>query len=357
MSLLTKNDTIQTKGGRSSTPGAETPRLAIIGCGAITESFHLPALIPLRSCLSRFVLIDPNEKRLRSVAAKFDVRDWTTDYRTALEDLDGVVIATPPQTHHAITLDCLRSGVHVMCEKPLSASADEAQEMTQEAERQNVTLAVNHTRRLFPMNVEIKQMLRDGTLGPLKKIEYVDGEPFTWSSQTGFHFRPGEHRGVLYDRGIHALDLICWWLGAKPTLISSKNDSYGGPEGVAIINLEHEGCQIKLQLSWLTRLSNTYSLVGQRQSVHGGIEEFNRASMNASNGKHKSLRFQSNIKTYDELGKQLQINFIDVLRGKASPLVAGNDVIHSLQLMEECYRSASRFELPWLQSLEDSHGE
>ncbi len=334
---------------RNPTPGS-APCLALIGCGAIAEIYHLPALAKHPAVLENLVLVDNNTKRLQELAAKFQIRKTAQDYHTILPTVDGVIIAVPHHLHCAIALDFLRQGVPVLCEKPLAEAPSEAQSMVAQARQSNVALAVNHTRRLFPAYAKIKELLSDGVIGNLLSISYVDGEPFTWPTASGFYFKKATPTGVLLDRGIHGLDTICWWLGGKPTLLSSENDSFGGFEGTARIKLLHNNCAIELRLSWLTRLQNRYRIVGELGQIEGGIEEWDNVTIQYHSGKTVKMKLGSTERVYNDFGHKMLTNFIDVITKGVKPLVPADEVLMPIELIDECYQRARRFAMPWLEN-------
>lgn len=324
------------------------PRIALIGCGAIADVYHLPALAKHQDVLNQLVLVDTSEARLSELSRKFGVRETVQDYRTLLKEVDGVIIAVPHHLHHRITMEFLAEGVPVLCEKPLAELPSEAYEMVELSQKTGTPLAVNHTRRLFPAYIQIKEILQRNVLGKLKSIQYVDGNPFTWPSASGFYFKKASPTGVLLDRGVHSLDLLCWWLGAKPTLISSENDSFGGFEGTSLVKLQHQDCAIEVKLSWLTRLRNRYSIVGELGKIEGGIEEWDAVTIQYNNGKTAKSSFRTPERDYSDFGGRMIANFIDVIQNGAAPTVPAAEVIPSIELIDECYKKVKRFEMPWL---------
>lgn len=328
----------------------------MIGCGAIAECFHLPALLEVCPALGNVVLVDRNETRLRELTTRFGVGDYATDYRQIAGDIDGAIVAVPPALHHPISMELLSQGVHVLCEKPLAETAAEARQMVAAAEESRVALCVNQTRRLFPAYAHIRRLLSQGALGELISIRYQDGVEFAWPAVSRFHFAKASH-GVLAERGIHALDVLCWWLGVKPALVSSRNDSFGGPEGTALINMQHQDCAVELKLSWLTRLDNRFTIVGKLGTIEGDIEGWSSVRINYPDGKSSRAKLKCPEKEYTDFGRKMLANFVDVVTKGADPLVPGYSVLPAIELMEECYAAATRFRMPWFDPLETLHVE
>jgi len=331
----------------------------MIGCGAIAEAYYLPALKQHAGMLRQVVLVDPDVRRARALAAMLSGIDarCAESHEKVWNDIDAAIVATPPRAHAGIALPLLARGVHVLCEKPLADSAADATAMIARAAQSRVCLFVNQTRRSYPALKRVKDLLTSGAIGECVTIEHREGYRFAWPSVSGWHFARGNSaRGVLLDQGVHALDAICWWLGGKPRVVSCRTDSFGGPEGAADVALQFEACAISLSLSWLSQLSNTYRIVGTRGAIEGSIADFCRFTIVDGRGRIKRVKTGPARWDYHDLFHLFLANFFDAVEGYAAPLVPGTAVLPAIQLMDECYRSASRMAMPWLETLPELHG-
>lgn len=238
---------------KSLASSASPPRIALIGCGAIAENYYLPALARGSRILDALTLVDRDIDRARKLATSFSVKNCLADYREALNEVDGAIIALPTHLHHPISMEFLSRGLPVLCEKPLAESADKAKEMVEQARKTGTVLTTNYLQRLWPQFARVKELLANRSLGQPLAIKYFVGEVFDWPTVSGFYFNSARSAaGVLRDRGAHVFDQICWWLGGKPKLMSSQNDSFGGGEAVAYIQFEHGRCVGEVKLSWLS---------------------------------------------------------------------------------------------------------
>src|SRR6267142_4599330 len=122
---------------------ATAPAVAVIGCGAIARSAHVPALALRDAVRQRTVLVDQDIGRASALAREFGIATTAVDYRDVLSTVQGAVIALPHHLHFPVALDCLRAGVHVLCEKPLATTAAEAAQLVAASKRARVGLAVN----------------------------------------------------------------------------------------------------------------------------------------------------------------------------------------------------------------------
>jgi predicted dehydrogenase len=324
------------------------PVLAIIGCGAITESFYLPTLQQYPELLGRLILVDANLERVRKLAAQVHVANLVSDYRDIVGSVDGVIVAVPHYLHYSISTDFLAAGAHVLCEKPLAETGAEAREMIRLAKENSVTISVNHGRRLFPSSQKVKQLLLAGEIGKPLTIRYLDGDVFKWPTFSGFYFDSKlSNKGVLLDIGAHVLDLICWWLGGKPRLVSSENDSFGGCEAVASILFEYEECKGEIRLSRLAKLPNYFEIRGDRGSIEGGTYNWKKIIVTSKQGKRKEIRLSPREGHSFDFGRQLIGNFLDVLRERGQPLIPATQILNSVDLLEEAYSMSKRFSMPW----------
>lgn len=321
-------------------------RLGVIGCGAIAEIYHLPALEGIACAVGNTVLADPNPARLAAMGGKFCVAECVEDFRELEGKVDGVIVATPPTTHYEICKWFLERGIDVLCEKPLTESLVEAEELVRIANETGAHLAVNQTRRFFPTYQKIRELLGEGVLGDLRSIVYHDGEEFDWPAASPFHFSAGA-KGAWSDTGVHLLDTVCYWLDATPHLIQSLNDSHGGPEAVATVRLRHQQCDIEIKVSRLGRLMNGFRIVGSLGSIEAPAEEFSEVRVKLNSGETKVHRCGSRKLTYVDFATPLLENFIAVVRGKAKPIVSGESTLGTIQLLEEAYEKSQTFRMPW----------
>jgi len=326
-----------------------SPRIALIGCGAIAEAYYLPALARHPSVLEALTLVDQNIDRARKIAAKFGIKQCLADYREVLEKVDGVIIALPTHLHHPVSMEFLSRGVPVLCEKPLAESADKAREMIELAHRMGTALATNYSQRLWSQFAKVKEIIVSRSLGEPVSIKYYVGEIFNWPTVSGFYFNSaGSGRGVLLDRGAHVLDHICWWLGGKPKVISSQNDSFGGGEAVAHVQFRHNKCVGEVKLSWLSSFPCKFVVEFEQGSIEGEVSY--PQSVLVKTGSNPAKRVKLKSESWSALGYRIVANFIRVISNDEKPLVPGSDVLDSITMVDECYTTATRFEMPWYES-------
>lgn len=326
---------------------AAGPAIALVGCGAISENLHIPALSKHPDLIRSLILVDRDLARAEAIRAKLGAAEAVSDYREVIGRVQGAIIATPHHLHYPITMDFVRAGVHVLCEKPLAETTAQVDEIVQAAAANKVQVAVNHTRRLWRAFAEVQKLIASGELGEIQEITYELGEPFQWPAATGTYFGvKAGGRGVLFDTGAHIVDLVCWWMGGQPEVVDYSDDSHGGTEAVACIKLRRGSTTAFIKLSWLTKLRNTYKVVGTRGSVEGGIYEWSSFTRYDARGKAKKVRCDK-TRVLQDFFDMLIANFGAVVAGSEHPIVTAADARASTAVIAECYARRSKFAEPW----------
>lgn len=321
-------------------------RMGVIGCGAIAELYHLPALVAHPQTAASIALADPNSTRLAAMKQQFGAAHAVKDYRELVGKVDAVIVATPPHLHYSAAKWFLEQGIHVLCEKPLTESISEARELVEAGEKSGAKLAVNQTRRFFPTYQKIRELIAAGTLGKIESIKYHDGVEFNWPAASPHHFQLGA-KGAWSDTGVHLLDSVCYWLDAKPTLVRSQNDSFGGPEAMATVNLEHQGCQIEIKVSRLGKLMNGFQITGSLGSIAADAEDWDEFTVLFKDGRQKRYKCASNRLTYGDFAKPTIANLVQVVNGEAEPFVSGRSTLATIELLEQAMNAAKSYPMNW----------
>ena len=202
--------------------------IAIIGCGRIANGAHFPALSRIEDVRIKYACDLIIEKAQKAKEKYPKIEQVITDYQIALtdEEVEAVLVLTPNYTHYTVTMDALRAGKHVFCEKPITVNYALSLEMAEEAKKRGLTLNIGVCNR-YQRSVELlREMMDEGKFGKpyhvvcsfrhCRSIPGLGGA-FTTKSESG--------GGVLIDWGIHFLDLILYILGS-PALESVTCDTY-----------------------------------------------------------------------------------------------------------------------------------
>jgi predicted dehydrogenase len=174
-------------------------RTAVIGAGSLGSQHARIHSVLATEGSSQFVAVcDINEETARSVSAQRNT-DWTTDWRTLVGNVDAVSLAAPTEVHCEIACGLLEKGVHVLVEKPISRTLDEADLMIDAAQRGGAVLQIGHLERFNPAMVALRPHVRNPVYFEIHRI----GE-FTARSLD---------IDVVLDLMIHDLDIVQWLVG------------------------------------------------------------------------------------------------------------------------------------------------
>lgn len=190
--------------------------IGVIGCGRIANNAHFPAFANMDNIRVKYAC-DIIIEKARAVQEKYSfVENITEDYKVVLADkeVEAVWVLTPNYAHYTITMDALKAGKHVMCEKPITVNYPLSVEMAEEADKQGKILNIGVCNRYHKSVEMLREMNEQGKFGKLYHV-YCSfrncrcipglGGPFTTKEQSG--------GGVLIDWGVHFFDLILYVLG------------------------------------------------------------------------------------------------------------------------------------------------
>jgi predicted dehydrogenase len=223
---------------------AESPvKIGVIGCG-----YWGPQLIRNFSELSEAQLVgvaDRRPARLDYVRSRYDRVLAVPDHETLLaSDIDAVVVATPIHTHYALAKEAILAGKHVLVEKPLAASVEEALDLVSLAAERGLTLMVGHTFLYNPAVTELRRMVRSRELG---RVFYVDAARLNLGL-----FHPLVN--VMWDLAPHDISILTDVLGEAPVAVSARGSCCVRPgvHDVAYLSLTFpSGVGAQIHVSWL----------------------------------------------------------------------------------------------------------
>jgi predicted dehydrogenase len=213
--------------------------------------------------VKRIVACDVLSPRLELISRRFPAVTPTTRYDDLLADptVDAVVIATPISTHYRLAAAALLAGKHVMVEKPLAATSEQAASLIELAERLGLVLMPGHTFLYSPPVVMIQSLIAGGEVGDIYFIS-------TSRVNLGLH-QPDV--SVAWDLGPHDFSILRHWLEETPARVSALARGCIIPSvpDVAFVDLEYNsGTVAHVELSWLapSKLRRT-TIVGSRKMI------------------------------------------------------------------------------------------
>ena len=190
--------------------------IAVIGCGRIAKNAHFPALAKMENVRVKYACDILPEKAEKLKEEYPFIENVISDYKIALADpeVDAVFVLTPNFAHYTVTMDALRAGKHVFCEKPITVNYALSREMAQEAEKQGRILNIGVCNRYHKSVEMLEELNRQGRFGNIYHV-YCSFRSFRSIPGLGGAFTTKEQSGggVLIDWGVHFLDLILYILG------------------------------------------------------------------------------------------------------------------------------------------------
>ena len=259
--------------------------IGIIGCGKITQVRHAPECEKNPS-VTIAGFFDRVPERAGAMSKQYGGKVYGA-YEEMLQDpdVDAVIVCTANATHAEISVAALKAGKHVLCEKPVAISVEEAERIGQEVERSGKLFMVAQNQRFDRVNRKAKELLQAHAIGDVItfRSEFCHGGPEQWSIDTtnSMYTRKNEtFLGALGDVGIHKIDLMRWMLEDEMTEVSAsvntlqKRDSSGKllevDDNAVIVTRTQKGSQGTIFASWTNygRCESSAIVFGTTGTMH-----------------------------------------------------------------------------------------
>lgn len=204
-------------------------RWGVIGPGRIAHAFGQALAVVPEACL--YAVASTNLERGKSFAQQYGAEKVYTDYASLIADpaVEGIYIANPHRYHFEVARQCLAAGKPVLCEKPLTVTAREAQALITLAGERQVFLMEAVWSRFQPVWLHVKRWLREGQIGTIEQlVSHFCGR--VARNVDDRLLNPELAGGVLLDMGIYNLTLSKYVMGCAPDSVTA--DVVVGPTGV-----------------------------------------------------------------------------------------------------------------------------
>ncbi|MFD1362079.1 Gfo/Idh/MocA family protein [Lentibacillus salinarum] len=195
-------------------------RIAVIGCGSIAKNRHLPEHHN-NPHVEIVAVCDHREERVQETASLYQVKAYT-DYEKllAVEELDAVSICLPNYLHSPVSVAALNAGCHVLCEKPMATSREEADQMIEAANKKKKKLMIGHNQRFVSSHQRAKELIDRGEAGKIYSFRttFGHGGPESWSAdgaRSWFFKKDKAFIGAMGDLGVHKADLMRYLLNEE----------------------------------------------------------------------------------------------------------------------------------------------
>lgn len=359
----------------------ETLRIGIIGCGFIANGKHLPSLARLKPTVQLVAFCDILTERAEAAKNTYGDKDAyvTDDYRRVLEDksIDVVHICTPNATHCEIACAAFEAGKHVLCEKPMAITGEEARKMVAAAKKSGKKFTVGYQNRFRDDSLYLRKMVDNGRLGD---IYY--GQAFalrrrcvpTWGV---FMDKEKQGGGPLIDLGTHALDLTLWYMGnyevesVTGSVFYKMADQFEGnlcgpwdpkkyeveDSAFGFIKMKN-GATINLQAAWVLNIKEPREACTMLCGTNGGAEMtmhdgFYNCDINYADGGrlvNATVNFNDKIilgpsMPLDDAGTREARQWINCILNDTDPVVLPEQALCVTEVLEAIYKSGETGEM------------
>ncbi|OOV74744.1 MULTISPECIES: Gfo/Idh/MocA family protein [Mammaliicoccus] len=345
--------------------------VGIIGCGGIANGKHLPSLQKI-SEVNIVAFCDIEIEKAQVAAEQYGTNDAKVyeNYKLLLEndDIDVIHVCTPNSSHKALTVASLDAGKHVMCEKPMAKTTEEAKEMIEAAKRNGKKLTIGYQNRFRPDSQYLRKATQRGDLGDIYygKAQAIRRRAVpTWGV---FLDEEKQGGGPLIDIGTHALDLTLWMMDnyEPESVMGSTFHKLGKKENAAnawgpwdpkkftvedsafgFIKMKN-GSTIILESSWALNslevdeakcaLSGTEGGADMKDGLRIHGEEFGSLYTTNVELENKGVDFYEG-ETVDEAEVEAR-SWIDSIINDTEPVVKPEEAMVITQILEALYQSA-----------------
>jgi predicted dehydrogenase len=317
-------------------------RVGVVGCG-YWGSRHARVLQTVRG-VERVVLIDTDHDRRAALVPLLSHSATFPSLEAALDDVDAVVVATPPSTHVKLALDALAAGKHVLVEKPMATSTADARRLLDAAARLPLTLMVGHT---FEYNAAVRRLRGIVEEHGLGNLHYID------SARLNLGLYQADVN-VVWDLAPHDVSIVNYLLRTTPSTVQAwaSCHAHAGLEDVAFIRLLYPQLNLSanIHVSWLDPCKvRRVTVVGsQRMAVYNDLADEQRIRVYDKGvvagtgdqdlaGVPMSYRCGDITSPYIDFQEPLMVqdsHFLDCIRSGARPLTDGHNGLAVVRILE-----------------------
>ncbi len=301
-------------------------------------------------------ICDVDEKRLAGAAAEFNVPETFTDAKRMIHSgkLDIVSVATPNTLHAPLTLDALKAGLHVLCEKPMAMNAREAQRMVDTARQTRRKLAINYSHRLTPNVQAMGRYIQAGDLGQPYFARTV------WHRRRGI---PGRQSfvtkrfaggGCLIDLGVHIIDIALFCLGFPRVLkVTGQTCMHFDKLDVPHLKMEVDDfatayvrCEnditLAVEVSWASHHDHPEQMItsiyGTQGGIHRHIEHYRDPQITVCRREHGNL-VTTKLDSFADVPNPAQ-DLVNAVLENRKPAASGDHGLLLMKILDAIYKSS-----------------
>jgi predicted dehydrogenase len=301
-------------------------RVGVIGVGNIGQ--HHVRICSELPQIKLVGIVDVDESKGRQVALRYGV-PFYPEYKDLFKLVDAVSIAAPTSYHYEIALECLKNGIHVLVEKPITVELEQARQLVEMATKKDLILLVGHLERFNPAVRQFKLML--------KKPNYIEAHRLSYPVLRNLDV------GVVWDLMIHDLDIMIDLVRSPIEQVNAMGLSvYSTKEDLAMVQLLFKnGCLANLIASRVSgERSRKLSVIEDKKTFTLDLINQSLVIMRPPRGDHTNPPEFVPIKKEEPLRLELQ-HFAECVLMNKTPLVTGEDGKRALELAMRVMSSMS----------------
>lgn len=352
-------------------------QIGIIGCGGIANKKHMPALRKLADKATMVAFCDIVLEKAQEAAKRYGAKGASiyTDYHELLGDpnIDVVHVLTPNTTHCGIVVDCFKANKHVMCEKPMAASAGDAQKMLAAWKQTDRKFTIGYQNRFRDDVACVFDACQRGDMGEIyfAKAHAVRRRAVpTWGV---FMDKEKQGGGPLIDIGTHSLDMALWCMNNyKPRSVTgvtfhkmadaTEGNIFGSwdvdtfdveDSAFGLIQMEN-GATIYLEASWILNIKESneasMTLCGTKMGAEISHPMTDAPEITFNFAKYGKLMLErpSVVAAVPYFGSTMlspedreAVQWLDCMLNNTQPLVKPEEAFVVTQVLEAIYLSAA----------------
>lgn len=331
-------------------------RIAIVGTGNIANA-HVQAYLQFPERCHIAYLVDIVPEKARRMREKYGLDAEVMDDHQALlplQDIDLVDVCTPPYVHAQISINCLRSGKNVVCEKPMAASLEECDQMLRARDESGKRLSIIAQNRFRQPIRNLKALLDSGLAGPVRCAQ-VDS--FWWRGHCYYDLWwrgtwEKEGGGCTLNHAVHHIDMLLWMMGlpqrVTSVLANTAHDN-AEVEDLSVSILQYPGALAQLTAS-VVHHGEEQQLVFQCEKAKLAAPFSCYASLSMGNGfpqRNEALEkeiadFAAALPPIRYEGHTGQLeNILTALEQNAPVAIGGEDGRRTIELITAVYKSGA----------------
>lgn len=299
-------------------------RVGVIGTGAMGQN-HVRNYSEMEG-VELAGISDVDQKRVEAMAAQFKTKAFT-DYKKMLaEGLDAVSVVVPTKLHTQVVLDALDMGMHILVEKPIADTTENAELMIEAAKKAGKILMVGHIERFNPAVIKLKEIIDSGTLGKIVSIS---------TKRVGPYNPRIRDVGVILDIGVHDIDIISYLYGKKISSVYAiaGADIHSFEDHASIIlRMDHNFAGV-VETNWLTpHKVRQLTAIGLK-----GVAYLDYINQTVQLHDNEWIR-KAKVEPSEPLKNELKY-FVDCVAKGKDPKPCGEDGKHALEVAMAAIRS------------------